>query len=241
MLVKIQSYFVVGKISVRAKDNSVYFSVKSLKEIVDIIIPHFDKYTLLTEKQSDYELFKEIVLIMQEKQHLNTEGLNKIISLKACLNKGLTPLLTSYFPNIDPVERSVRENFFLIVDPYWITGFVEAEGCFSISVKKSNTYKIGFQTQLSFSIVQHSRDKILMENFISYFNCGSLYENTEHVTYAISKLSLQEIIIPFFQKYPLQGYKSFDYDRFCKTVILMKNKTHLTSEGLEEIIRLKNG
>jgi hypothetical protein len=79
-----------------------------------------------------------------------------------------------------------------------------------------------------------------MANFVNYFNSGALYENTGHVTYLASKLSdIQEKIIPFFQKYPLQGYKYSDYEKFCSVAELMKKKAHLNPEGLEEIIKIK--
>ena len=89
LLEKIQSFFGgIGKITIREKDNTAYFTVKSVKDIINVIIPHFEKYPLLTEKQADFELFKQIVIIMHNKQHLDSKGLNKIISLKSSLNKG---------------------------------------------------------------------------------------------------------------------------------------------------------
>ena len=241
LLEKIQSFFGgIGKITIREKDNSAYFTVKSIKDIINVIIPHFEKYPLLTEKQADFELFKQIVIMMHNKLHLDSKGLNKIISLKASLNKGLTPLLTTHFPNISPVERPVRKNLFNNVNPYWVTGFVEAEGCFFINAIKSNAYKTGYQIKLDFSVVQHSRDKTLMEGFVNYFNSGAVYENTDHTTYLASKFSdIQEKIIPFFQKYPLQGYKSSDYANFCRVADLMKQKAHLTQEGIEVIVNIK--
>ena len=205
-----------------------------------MIIPHFEKFPLLTEKQADFELFKEIVTIMYNKQHLNTEGLNKIMMLKSSLNKGLTPFLLENFSNLNTIERPVRKYEFNNMNPHWITGFVEAEGCFFINVIKSEAYKTGYQVKLILSVVQHSRDKILMANLVDYFNSGAIYENTGHVTYTTSKLSdIENNIIPFFQKYPLQGYKLSDYKKFCLVAELMKKKTHLTPEGLEEIIKIK--
>lgn len=241
LLEKIQHFFGgIGKISHRKKDNAVYFTVKSVKDIMNVIIPHFEKYPLLTKKSVDFELFKEIVTLMYNKQHLDTDGLNKVMALKNSLNKGLTPFLSENFPNVNPIEISVRKYGFNNVNPYWITGFVEAEGCFHIAIIKSKAYKIGCQIRLDFSVVQHSRDKDLMANLINYFNSGALYENTGHVTYRATKLSdIQEKIIPFFQKYPLHGYKFSDYEKFCSVAELIKNKVHLTSEGLEKIIEIR--
>lgn len=50
-----------------------------------------------------------------------------------------------------------------------------------------------------------------------------------------------KIIIPFFTKYPLQGAKRLDFADFCKVAELMKNKAHLTPEGLDQIREIKSG
>jgi hypothetical protein len=48
-------------------------------------------------------------------------------------------------------------------------------------------------------------------------------------------------IIPFFKKYSITGIKSKDFTDFCIIVELMKNKKHLSFEGLEEIRKIKIG
>jgi hypothetical protein len=49
---------------------------------------------LLTQKQKDYFMFKQIVKLMKkEKAHLTTEGIIKIIKIKKLLNRGLNSSL----------------------------------------------------------------------------------------------------------------------------------------------------
>jgi hypothetical protein len=79
--------------------------VTSIKELKDIIIPHFDKYPLLTKKHADFLLFKQIIELMNSKYHLTKEVREKIISIKASMNKGLSKNLANDFPNIIPVPR----------------------------------------------------------------------------------------------------------------------------------------
>ena len=43
----------------------------------------------------------------------------------------------------------------------------------------------------------------------------------------------------FFQKHPIQGVKSEDFKDFCLVADMMKDKKHLTAEGLEEIKQIK--
>lgn len=77
----------------------------SIKDLTNVIIPHFCKYPLLTQKQADFELVRRLVELMNHKEHLTTEGLHKILSIRASINKGLPERLKPAFPDIIPVSR----------------------------------------------------------------------------------------------------------------------------------------
>jgi hypothetical protein len=55
------------------------YRVRKLDNILNIIIPHFDKYSLITQKQSDYIIFKNIVELMNKGEHLNNKGIKKLL------------------------------------------------------------------------------------------------------------------------------------------------------------------
>jgi hypothetical protein len=61
----------------------VCLKVQSLKQILAVIIPHFDKYPLITQKLADYLLFRQIVLMLEKKEHLNNKGVQAIANIKA--------------------------------------------------------------------------------------------------------------------------------------------------------------
>ena len=112
----IQKFFGVGKITPLTKD-SVQFKVTSLKDIINVIIPHFDKFPLITQKRADFELLKLIVEMMSRKEHLTIEGLQQIVNIRASMNKGLSPELKMAFPNTIPVKRPLIVDQ-EIKDPY---------------------------------------------------------------------------------------------------------------------------
>lgn len=98
LLRKIQSFF--GGIGVlKVKKDIVQFRVFSIKDL-DIIIKHFDLYPLITKKLADYLLFREAVELIKNKEHLTLEGFNKIISIRASMNKGLPETLKKDFSTI---------------------------------------------------------------------------------------------------------------------------------------------
>ena len=92
------------------KKDSVEFRVSSLDELLTGVIPHFDKYELITRKYGDFNLFKKIVLMKAQKLHLTSEGLQEIVNLRATLNLGLSSGLKAAFPNTNPVPRPELEN-----------------------------------------------------------------------------------------------------------------------------------
>jgi len=61
------------------------------------IIPHFEKYPLITKKHADYLLFREVVLMISRKEHLTDIGIQTIINIRATMNRGLTPALIEAF------------------------------------------------------------------------------------------------------------------------------------------------
>ena len=55
------------------------FRVTYPKQISDKIIPHFDKYILITKKQADYRLFKEIIMLIIKGEHLKEVAFNPLL------------------------------------------------------------------------------------------------------------------------------------------------------------------
>jgi hypothetical protein len=177
---------------------------------------------------------------MNRGEHLTIEGLQKIVAIKASMNRGLSDKLKQAFPNIIPVTRPLVLDQ-VVTNPYWLAGFTSGEGCFMVKIFKSLT-KVGEAIKLEFIIVQHSRDSKLMESLVSYFGCGRYvsYENKDLGEFIVTKFSdLTNKIIPFFNEYNIVGVKFKDFSDFNQVVELMKNKAHLTREGLEKIKKIK--
>jgi hypothetical protein len=122
-----------------------------------------------------------------------------------------------------------------------MSGFVSGEGCFSISLLH-NKNKTRTDVQLKYSISQHNRDKELIESFLSYFSCGHIAESRGSVYFYVVKFSdIYEKIIPFFNENKILGEKSKDYYNWCEAAELIKQSKHLAEDGLNKIIKIKQG
>jgi LAGLIDADG endonuclease len=67
----------VGTFNIHGSD-SIRFCVLSQKDL-SVVISHFDKYPLHSQKRADYELFKQAFSLVKAKEHLTEQGLRKII------------------------------------------------------------------------------------------------------------------------------------------------------------------
>jgi len=240
LLELIRQYFNgAGNISKHRKD-AIQYQVGSLKDLA-LVINHFDKYPLITQKLADYQLFKQVIELINRKEHLTEEGLTQIVSLRASINNGLSEELKSSFPNIIPVVRPKVE-LPTYINPYWLAGFVSAEGCFFVAYSQSSNF--GPRVQLFFRISQHSRDAELMKSLVKHFGCGVYYSrhNRNEGEFQVTVFSnIFEYIMPFFNQYPIVGVKHLDYLDFCQVALIMKEGRHLTIEGLDEIRKIKSG
>jgi len=236
MLNKIEAFF-GGIGNNKEGKNKCTFVVSSLEEIQKIV-EHFDNYPLITQKYGDYLLFREAVTMIQRKEHLTSEGLKKIIAIKASMNLGLSKKLKEAFTNINPVD-------FLYIHPkfpFWIAGFTSGEGCFFFYIGKDSNMKLGYRVRVGFQLTQHIRDRQLLILLETYFGCGKYYLSNDHRhgDYIVSDVSdLAEKIIPFFEKYKIIGIKEQDYLDWSEVIKLIIAKKHLTPEGLDQIRRIR--
>ena len=110
-----------------------------------------------------------------------------------------------------------------------------------VRIKECNSTRLKPSVQLTFVLTQHLRDEQLLRSFIKYLNCGEVYKYREACDFRVYSLSdIITKIIPFYKGYPL-GEKSKDFNIFCQVAEIMKERKHLTKDGLKQIRKLKEG
>ena len=125
----------------------------------------------------------------------------------------------------------------------WLVGFVDGEGCFSCPIFRNGSMKLGWQVQPSFTVVQAESSRDVLDSMASYFGCGKVYVNRRHDNhredlwrYHVSKFGdLRDVIVPFFERYPLRTAKRDNFAKFAEVIGLIDQRRHLTVPGLIEI------
>jgi hypothetical protein len=137
-------------------------------------------------------------------------------------------------------------SFCSVLDPNWVVGFVDGEGCFSVSVHRSSMMRRhgGWQLQPVFHVYQHHDHRDVLEAMVSVFGCGKVRPkgpNSSVWTYAVDGLRMLEgAVLPFFEKHP-PVIKQQDFRSFSEIVRSMRRKEHLSSSGFERLVRLAYG
>lgn len=97
ILLDLQKYFGCGNLYWDNKKEDAYkFSVNKIDDIINKVIPHLDKYPLLTSKNLDYLDFRKVALLMKNKLHLNKEVMDNILLTKDNMNS-LRPFVFFFF------------------------------------------------------------------------------------------------------------------------------------------------
>ena len=128
------------------------------------------------------------------------------------------------------------------LEPQWIVGFVDGEGCFFVGINANATLTQKKQVLPEFVVVQHKINIAVLHALKNYFQCGVVRVNHgNQMCYRVrAHTSFMRFIIPFFDKHKLKTKKRLEFERFRDIVFLMDQKKHLTAEGILEIEKIRN-
>jgi hypothetical protein len=196
---------------------------------VDSVGKESEEKALVLYEEKALVVYKEKSLVLKEK---NESSLQLTFSSKS----GFHPQEQSY-NIISPSPLSERR---AVLSPYYVTGFIDAEGCFHIGIYKHKSFKRGYSVEAVFVIHLGQKDFALLKRIQSYFGVGNLYKlGKGSIQYKVSSVKELGVILDHFDKYPLNTQKGADYELFKLAVKIINRKEHLTKEGLQEIVNIK--
>ena len=126
------------------------------------------------------------------------------------------------------------------LNPEWLAGFVDGEGCFHIGISKHTEVKFGYQILPELTVVQHQRDIALLHRIRSFMKCGVVRRNHgDRFCWRVRDLkNLNEIILPFFERNKLRSQKNIEFRKFADVVRRMQKGEHLTADGFNKIMTI---
>jgi hypothetical protein len=237
-----------GHISFSNKEKTIArYKISNLNDIVNLILPHFENYPLVTSKYLNFLDFKKAILFIKSGEHLSSDGIIKLreIISKMNTNRSFSDKWTFCF--------NQASNIF--IKPEWIQSFSDGEGNFNFHIReKGNSFVCAF------NIYQNVHDYHILKLILNYFEAGKIYpsnidgsfksaknfyiENKNKgkgcaISFTINNRELcKEKIIPFFNKYPLFTAKSYDFADWKNLINLADNQIYKTIEGRNEMLKI---
>ena len=124
--------------------------------------------------------------------------------------------------------------------PSYISGYVDGEGCFSVSIAPKPTLLVGWEVRPSVSVSQNGDRSEVLLLIQRYFDCGTLRPDRSDRTlkWEVRSLPLlRDRIVPHFYTYPLLSGKRQDFELFADICRRMARGEHRYPDGLKEIVR----
>ena len=126
----------------------------------------------------------------------------------------------------------------------YISGYVDGEGCFTVSIAPRATLLVGWEVRPGFSVSQNGDRAEVLHAIKAYFGCGSIRPDRSDKTLKWETRRVEDIlrvVVPHFEAFPLLSGKRYDFDRFASVCRLMAAGAHLRRDGLAEIVELASG
>jgi hypothetical protein len=189
LIYKIKNMLGVGAVKFRkteGRSEMVILRVRNKTHLKTVILPIFDRYPLLSNKQHDYLRFRDALL-------------NNII------HHEMLPVYTRPIKPLNSIESILKVPYFSA----WLVGFMEAEACFSV-------YKPTSQTSLvaSFDISQTNGQDLIVA-ISKYLSIASNIhlDKTSSCKFKVTNVRCIENVIKFIEKAPIKflGYKKLQY------------------------------
>ena len=123
------------------------------------------------------------------------------------------------------------------LDTKWLTGFIDAEGCFTGRVKSCHTSRLKKAVHLALTISQKEKEIIsnIRDLFINKDKCLSYDKSLDGWRVSFASFSKLEEISNYLLLNPLITEKRIAFIKLKKILNKIKLKKHLTESGLLEI------
>ncbi len=141
--------------------------------------------------------------------------------------------------NIEQINNKVLP----LLNNSWLSGFIDAEGCFNVTLFKRKAMALGYQVKLRFMIDQKdSLDNMLFikDRLNIFLTHRKLKKGTLGTMHRIESNSFAKVplITEYLNRFRLKSKKLESFDKWVTVYELVKNQAHLTEKGLSEIRKL---
>jgi len=129
----------------------------------------------------------------------------------------------------------------------WITGLVDGEGCFSVTIReekrRGRKTRTGFQVTPYFFIQMSIKEYgtlLLVKRGLGNIGRVVKHKKKPIAKFIVSRFDEVKKVVVFFEKHPLHSTKRKTFEVFKEIIRMMERGEHLTKEGIYKIALLRD-
>jgi hypothetical protein len=134
-----------------------------------------------------------------------------------------------------------------LINPDYVRGITDGEGCFTINIRQWAKNKTGFSVSLCFCISLVKKDDYILEFIRDILACGTIVRKHKRkgnhqaqVQFHVTNMKdIKEKVVPFFEAHPLI-IKDDMFRLWKRAIVMINSKRHLSRDGLLEIAFLRD-
>ncbi len=147
--------------------------------------------------------------------------------------------------NPSGADNQQETEFVQALEAWWVVGFIDGEGCFSVSIHRNPGAPNGWQLMPAFHAYQHRDHAHVLEELRRFFGCGVVRPkgpNSSVLTYSVQdRRRAPRRGDPVLRASSSRGQGSGLRQRFPTIVRSQATKARLHREGFERLVRLAYG
>ena len=147
----------------------------------------------------------------------------------------------------EKIEYINQESLLNFNDNAWLSGFIDAEGCFNASKIKNKAYSLGYRVRLRF-ILDQKGEKFIFVKLKDFLESGVISDRSNNnntpklentFRFTTTSIYSHEKLLDYLNKFPLRTFKKVSFVRFCFLLHYMKNRKTLPWQG-KVLTRVEN-
>ena len=206
--------------------------------MINIIIPHFQTFSLLSKKRLSFILWSKAVELLKKGDHKTEHGFIEILSIYAAIGRGSSNKVKNHFPTIVPAVLPDYDLKDVALEPWWLSGYLTIYCHFELNVLVEGwKLEMYYKLRHTFSFSRNIAELSLLNLIAEYLNAKTYVRSDgSRVDVNIASLDSCEYLIKhFFEKFPIQSSKHQEYLIWRDFVIRAKRLNQSKS-----LIRLDN-
>ena len=234
-----------GHYVVDRRNNCSSLCINTLKDLNTSVLPHFERYPLMSRKKQDYLVFKEIVESMSRKLHLDEKGFSLLVEKAVQMNGSgkYRKKHTARNPRISAVPCFGKPNKEgQKLHPPFVSGLFQGDGSFGFSfrTRKDKNNKKTAKISPFFTLGQECLSVDLLHCVKDFFKSGKVYKVSSNFSrwMVTDSLVLKDSVLPHFAENPLVGVKENDFLIFKECLDIFLSVKFCKKERAKKIVEL---